>query len=193
MKPSTKRLLSLVVALLMVFAALVVYFNYTTTEYGVADQIRSDVAARQNLIGSQKDAINQVNKLIQDYTGTAQLREVVSLALPTAMDQSGVFYQVSSMATINKLFVQSFTISAPTTQNANSGASSTAIIRPISSITFQFRVIGAYADFKNFLSNLETNIRVFDVRSISINPLTVKQTQDFFGFDVTVVTYYQNS
>jgi len=180
----------LVASLVMVFAALIVYFNYTTAEYGVADQIRSDVAARQELITSQKDAIGQVNKLIKDYTGTSQLREIVSLALPPTPEQSSVFHQVASMASMNKLFLQSFAISPPAAQSV--GATTTAIIRPIGTMSFQFRVIGAYADFKGFLNNLETNIRVFDVRSISVSPLTVKQTQDFFGFDVTVVTYYQN-
>lgn len=180
-------------SLVMVFAALIVYFNYTTAEYVTADAIRADVYGRQELINTQKDAIAQVKKLILDYSGTAQLRDVVSLALPLTLDQSGVFHQVESMAALNKLAVQSFTISAPVSQNVGSvGTSSTAIVRPIGNMTFQFRVIGTYEDFKNFLSNLETNIRVFDVRNLSVDPLA-KPNQDFYGFDLTVVTYYQNS
>lgn len=189
MKPSTKRLLSLVGSLLMVFGALVVYFNYTTVEYGIADQIRSDVAARQDLVASQKEAISQVDKLLKDYSGAAGLRDVVSLALPTTLDQSGVFHQVSNMATLNKLSIQSFAISAPVSQNTGSVAST--IVRPIGNMSFQFRVVGAYEDFKNFLQNMETNIRVFDIRSLSVNPLG-KSNQDFYGFDLTVATYYQN-
>lgn len=190
MKSSTKRLVSLVAALLMVFAALVVYFNLTVPEYDVADKIRADVYAREQFVGDQKGAIEQVKKLLTDYKGKEGLRDVVSLSLPLSLDQSGVLHQVGNMASLNKLSLQSFAISAPVSQNL-SAATSTAIIRPIGTMNFQFRVVGTYEDFKNFLRNMETNIRLFDVRSISVDPLG-KPNQDFYGFDLTVATYYQN-
>lgn len=174
----------------MVFAGLVIYFNYTTQEYTNADVIRSDVFANQQLLTSQQDAVAQVKKLIADYSGTTQLRDLVSLALPLELDQSGVFNQVQRMAVLNKLTLQSFTVAAPVVQNLGTAASSTAIIRPIGNMTSQFRVIGTYEDFKNFLGNLETNIRVFDVKNISVDPLA-KPNMDFYGFDVTDVAYYQ--
>ena len=94
------------------------------------------------------------------------------------------------MASLNKLSLQSLSISAPVAQNAG-GVQSAAVIRPIGNMTFQVRVIGTYGDFQNFLQNLETNIRIFDVRSISIDPLA-KPNQDFYGFDLAIITYYQN-
>lgn len=190
MKPSTKRLLSLVVALVMVFAAVIIYFNLTVPEYGSADAIRADVLSRQQLVNDQKGAIDQVQKLIADYQGKGAIRDVVSLSLPLKLDQSDILHQVQSMATINKLSLQSLSISAPVSQSAGADIS-TAVIRPIGNMTFQLRVTGAYGDFKNFLANLETNIRIFDVRSISVDPLG-KSNQDFYGFDLSVVTYYQN-
>lgn len=190
MKPSTKRLVSLVAALVMVFAALIIYFNLTVPEYGAADAIRADVLSRQQLVSDQKGAIDQVQKLIADYQGKGAIRDVVSLSLPLKLDQSGILHQIQSMASLNKLSLQSLSISAPVSQDAG-GVTSTAVIRPIGNMTFQLRVIGTYGDFKNFLGNLETNIRIFDVRSISVDPLA-KPNQDFYGFDLSVVTYYQN-
>lgn len=190
MKPSTKRLVSLVSALVMVFAALIIYFNLTVPEYSSTNAIRADVYSRQQLITDQKGAIDQVQKLIADYQGKAALREVISLSLPLKLDQSGILHQVQSMALVNKLSLQSFSIAAPVAQNAGT-ATTAAVIRPIGNMTFQLRVIGTYEDFRNFLQNLETNIRIFDIRSISVDPLA-KPNQDFYGFDLSVVTYYQN-
>lgn len=190
MKPSTKRLLSLVAALVMAFAAVVVYFNLTVPEYSSADAIRADVYSRQQLVSDQKNAIASVQKLIADYQGKSGVREVVALSLPLKLDQSGVLHQIQSMANNNKLSLQSLSISAPVSQNP-SGAANTAVIRPVGSMAFQIRVVGAYADFKSFLQNLETNIRIFDIRTISVDPLA-KPNQDFYGFDLSVVTYYQN-
>lgn len=191
MKPSTKRLVSLVGALVLVFAALVVYFNLTVPEYDVIDKTRGDVASRQLLSDAQQGAIKQVQKLISDYQGKNQIRDTVSLALPTVLDQGGILHQVQTLASVNKLSMQSFSISAPVSQSISVAASSSAIIRPIGNLNFQFRVVGTYEDFKNFLGNLETNIRIFDIRSASVDPLG-KPNQDFYGFDLTVVTYYQN-
>ena len=190
MKPSTKRLVSLVGALVMVFAALIIYFNLTVPEYGNANTIRADVLSRQQLVTEQKGAIDQVQKLIADYQGKGAVQDVVSLSLPLKLDQSGVLHQIQSMASLNKLSLQSLSISAPVAQNAG-GVQSAAVIRPIGNMTFQVRVIGTYGDFQNFLQNLETNIRIFDVRSISVDPLA-KPNQDFYGFDLAIITYYQN-
>lgn len=180
----------MVAALVMVFAAVVIYFNMTVPEYGVANEIRADVFSRQQLVDDQRSAIGQVQKLITDYQGKEALREVVSLSLPLSFDQAGVLHQVQSMASLNNLSLQSFSITAPISQNIGDAAGA-AVIRPIGNMIFQFRVVGSYGDFKGFLENLETNIRIFDIRSISVDPLA-KPNQDFYGFDVSVATYYQN-
>jgi Tfp pilus assembly protein PilO len=48
---------------------------------------------------------------------------------------------------------------------------------------------GTYEDFRAFLSNLETNVRIFDLKAMSIQPIA-KQT-NLFGFSLTVAAYYQ--
>ncbi|MDO8504320.1 MAG: hypothetical protein Q7S36_00505 [Candidatus Liptonbacteria bacterium] len=195
MKPSTQRLVSLSVALAMIFAALIIYFSLTAPAYNVADGIHAEVLARQQFVDGQKDAVEQVQKLIADFNGKGGLRNAVSMALPLKFNQSEILNEIQGLASLNKLTLTSFSVAAPVAQNLGNAkgelTSSTAIVRPIGNINFQFRLAGAYEDFKNFIGNMETNIRVYEVKSISIDP-QAKVSQNFYGFDVSATTYFQN-
>ena len=195
MKPSAQRLLSLVIALAMIFAAIVIYFNLTMPEYDSADIVRGDVYARQEFVDGQKSAIEQVQKLIADYSSNSGLKNTISMALPFDINEAGIFHTIRGLAELNRMAIKSFSISQPAAQNIGntfSGVgSSTAVVRPVGIINFQFRVAGAYEDFKSFLGNLETNIRIFDLRSITVAP-SDDADRNNYEFDIGATAYYQN-
>jgi Tfp pilus assembly protein PilO len=192
MKQSSKRFISLMVAVVLLFAALIIYFNFIQPAYGDAEQAKNDMLAKQDFVNNQKSAIQQVKNLVAQYQGKGDVAQAVSLALPTNKNQADAFHVLSGLADLHHLSLQSFAASAAAAQNITVGqASSTSLVRPTGSLLFQIKFAGAYADFKAFLQNIETNVRIFDVRSLGVAPLG-KPGQDFFTFDLTVATYYQN-
>jgi Tfp pilus assembly protein PilO len=70
---------------------------------------------------------------------------------------------------------------------------SSSLIKPIGSISFAMTAIGSYEDFKNFLSEIETNARIFDVKNLSVQPAPQggSAIKDLFTYNVTIVAYYQ--
>lgn len=56
-------------------------------------------------------------------------------------------------------------------------------------ITLEFGVSGAYSDFISFLASLEKNIRLTDVRSISI-ATNVSDDNQSYDYDMSVETYW---
>ena len=65
------------------------------------------------------------------------------------------------------------------------------LVKPVGVVNAQVRVTGPYASFKAFLANIETNIRVTDISSLVVTPIG-QANQDFYGFDLTLATYYQS-
>jgi hypothetical protein len=52
--------------------------------------------------------------------------------------------------------------------------------------------VGSYSNFRNFLDKVETNIRIMDIKSVTVEELG-KSNQDQYLFTVTVATYFQTS
>lgn len=195
MKQTTKRFISMILSLVFLVAAFIVYINFTVGAYDRIQDIKSDVLGRQNLVENQRAAVNQVQKLIETRRGEEQLSGVVSLTLPTEQDMGGAVAQLYGLSAVNKISAQVFQSSvggvknlAPASGNKNEP---TSLVKPIGSMVFQVKLVGAYEDFKNFLRKLETNIRLFDVQNLNIQAAG-KMDQDLYVYDLIVAAYYQN-
>lgn len=196
MKQSSKRLLSLIVAVVFLFGAFFIYFNAIQPAYEEVQAARGEVYAREDFIETQKNVVEQVKLALEQYQGKEELQRAVSMAIPPGTNQSEIAHQVSALATQNQLTIQSLSAATPTVQNvkeveAAAGANNNFKVKPLGVLSFQLKVSGTYANFKAFLSNLENNIRVVDVKSVSVEELG-KSNQDFYLFSITVATYYQN-
>ena len=196
MKQTTKRFLSLLISFVLFVASLIVYFNLIVPAGNEEQSIKAKAISRENFVKSQQAAISQVQKLINSYKGEGELRDVVSSILPLFPDLAGAFSQLSGLAQVNRLLIQNVTVNPPVNQsvqgNSNaSGAVSQPLAKPFGSVDFQMKVVGSYGDFKSFLKNLETNIRIFDVKKIILES-PGKPNQEIYNYDLTVGTYYQS-
>ena len=64
------------------------------------------------------------------------------------------------------------------------------LTRPLGKLGLQVSFGGSYDNLKSFLEKLESNVRIFDITSVSIAP-SGKLNQDLYKVDLKVVTYYQ--
>ncbi len=177
-------------------AALIVYFNLIVPAGDEEQRVKAQAISRENFVKNQQVAISQVKKLISSYKGEGELRDVVSSVLPLSPDLAGAFSQLSGLAQVNRLLIRDVTVSTPVNQNAQGNnnaddAVSQPLANPFSSVDFQMNVVGSYSDFKSFLKNLETNIRIFDIKKITLES-SGKPNQEIYNYDLTVETYYQS-
>ena len=196
MKQSTKRLFSMSLALLLIVAAFVIYFSFIRPAYEDTQKVRSEEFSRQTFTDRQSAVINQVKKLISVYQGQGELQDAVSLSLPLTPDEPGALAQLNGLLENNHIFPQSFGLSVLGSQGGTArrtqGTSTESFAKPLSTMLFKIRAIGTYEDIKNFLANLETNIRIFDIRDFSISPVSGKGSPTAYNVDLTVATYWQN-
>jgi Tfp pilus assembly protein PilO len=188
MKPSTKRLASFTAAFVMIIGALVVFFNLIQPAYRESQETKGQILSKEIALKNEQNAATQVQNLIDQYRGDQSPQIAVSNALPPANDQSQVVYQLQALAGMNRLAVQSISASQPGAKPL----SKTSLVKPVGVISAQIRVAGSYANFKAFLTSIESNIRLTDVSSLVVSPIG-QPNQDFYNFDLTLSTYYQSS
>ena len=198
MKQTTKRFLSMMGGLILLVSALVVYFEFITPVYSEVQEIKSKQIGSSRFLLDEQETIEKVRDLISSYQGQVKVQEVVSMALPSEEeDAPGALAQIYGLSKNSGLAMQSAAISSADAQSVSDADKSAAfsLQKPIGQVSFNLRLNGSYADLKGFLSLLETNIRVFDLVSISVQQsgLGEDAPKDFYGYNMTVVAYYQSN
>jgi Tfp pilus assembly protein PilO len=192
MKGSTKRIFSILFSAAILIAAVVVYSDFVVPEYDHVNVMRGELAAKQQTLDSEREVVNQVNSLLTKYKSIPDLRNVMSLALPGNEGTSEAFSQLYSLVNFSGLSIQQFGISSGSAlTNVAPKSTGTSIIRNIGSAQITLYVTGSYSSFKGFMQALEKNIRIMDVASLKMQPLT-KANQDLFFYNIVINTYYQS-
>jgi Tfp pilus assembly protein PilO len=199
MKQSSKRLVSAFFAFAFVVAAFIFFFDFVQPTYSDVQALRSKQLGEENYIANQTALVKQVQTVLATYQNEAQGAANVGLAMPSGQDVAGALAQVEGIAGNNGVSIGSIAVTPPQVQVRTANASSSAgLMKPLGSFTFKLAASGSYENFKNFLSEIETNIRIFDVKAVSLQPVAMTaavgksvSSPDAFTYTVTVATYYQ--
>jgi hypothetical protein len=206
MKQETKRLSSIIIAALILAAALMVYFEFIIPAYTSLQLVKGQEESETTLYSNEQQVVSKVKSLLATYQNDASTSQSVAMALPVGPDVSGALAQIYGIATNADVTIQGTEISTQAVQavaasatTVGTAAATGSIVKPTGTVSFQVTGSGSYDSLKNFLQGLETNIRIFDVTAISLQPaaITATKTQaantDMFNYTITVVTYYQGS
>lgn len=201
MKQNTKRLYSMIIALVFVIMALVWYFDFLVPAYTDLQASKGNQVSEQNLLDNETTIVTQFQGLLSSYQGQASDEQAVNAALPINPHLADAIAQIYGIASANAITLGSMGISsqlvrAPAADNGVTGAASTGqIVNPMGTISFTLGTLGTYENFINFLTALQTNMRLFDVKQFSFSPAGAtgkSSSPDLFNFDLTVTTYYQS-
>jgi len=119
--------------------------------------LRSQIADDQNYIDKMKTALDSFN---QDIDSENKLR--VSRIIPSDPDIPGLFVQIDAIASKNKMLLHSVDTAVDEKNVTPLGRKSIRI-----SISVEG---GDYNSFKQFLSDLERSLRLFDIQQVSFTP-----------------------
>ncbi len=189
MRPSSKRIVSILLALLFFVAAIVFYSTFIRKEFADIQKLRGEQAAKNQVLAEQQNAVTQIKALLQQYGGIAQLQETLSSALPQGEDLANVFSQFNAIAANNKVSIQSINIEAAPIRTPPDS-----LVQGYGVLKFSLRVAGSYEAFKSFIQALETNIRVLDVKGIRLESMVAPSQRtilSIFTYSLVVEAYYQ--
>jgi len=196
MKQSSKRLVSLALALFFIIASLVILFDFIQPGYAALSDVKSQVAGEQAFLDSEQKAVTQAQTLLTTYNNQGAGGQNVALAMPATEDQAGALAQIYGIAQNSGLSIGTVGMSAPTILAkappvvAGTAPGAAQLTKPIGVLTFQVTASGNYASIKNFFTQIETNVRLFDLKNITVSP-GVGTAKDFFSYTLTLTSYYQ--
>jgi len=200
MNQNSKRLVSIIGALLAAVVALVVFFDLIQPEFTNIQNTKGQIAAENDIYQTESQAIAAAQKAIDAYrTQQGQAGGTLALVLPTSQDIAGAITQVFGLAQNNGIALQGVSISAPSVQlqAVTTGSSTSKVVKPLGSMSLQISGAGTYENFKNFIAGIETNIRIFDLKNVTLSQANqagaVASAKDAMNFNLTVVTYYQTN
>lgn len=188
MKASSKRILSILTAVLMIIASLFVYSSLIRPVYSEIKNLRSEAASRLDLINKNKVSITQVQKLLNEYQNIAQVQEVISSILPLEQNVPQAINQIVGLAELNKLSIELVAVQ----KSAIKPSDQPNLVKGIGTLKLNIRLSGSYENFKKFLQNLETNVNLMDVVDLKIEPeIKIKFGVGTFLYTMTIDSYYQ--
>ena len=199
----------MMVGLVLLLGSLFLYFQFVQSAYQNVQGLKAKLLSEEAFLRDEADVIGKVKTLISSYQGQAQIRDAISTALPLKEDVAGAIAQVAGISEQSSIDIVSITVSTipPPTKKAPAGTAAAssapkqrtfqgALQKPIGNFSLRISLTGGYESLKSFLSYLETNLLIFDVKSISVKPASAASNakadvQDLFEFEVAVTTYYQ--
>lgn len=189
MKTSIKRTTSLLASVILLVGAIAAYSAFIKPEYLTIVELRGRISAARSALAEQRTAIGQVQDLLNQYRGSAQIREAVSLALPLAEEVPSILNQIQALAQANGLSIGVFNVQTLATRPAVSARGAASAVRDVGVLQMTVKLSGVYEGFKNFLQGLETNIRLMDVAALKVEPAA--RGSSVSSFTLTVNAYYQ--
>jgi len=192
MRQTNKRFISSLFSLLLIISSFVVLFYLIMPAYDKIDKKRAEKASQEVFLENQKKVVGQVEAMVAAYRGQDNLQSVISAVLPDNPDVAGVIASVQGLIDASKLRSQSYsiTVNQPQAQNlALAAENKNSLVKMVGSVTVQFKLTGTYEDFKSFLKDLETNIRIMDLRTLAVSQAV--KGQDIYLFDLSVTAYFQ--
>lgn len=153
--------------------------NYST--YGIVD-LKNELAKYQNIANSSNQIVAARNDLIakkNKITDTDQAR--LSKLLPSNIDNIRLIIEINKIAQKRNLVLKNISVGDVKTSNSIGQDTSAYGV-----LSMKFSVNSSYDNFLNFLSDLETNLRLLDITDISFNSTDT----GFYDFNVSFNTYW---
>jgi Tfp pilus assembly protein PilO len=187
MKASAKRALSLLLSGALMVASLIVFGTLVRPEYEIVLQLRNELASQSNLLIETQGDISRVQSLKAQYQNSERIIGSLNSSLPEQELIANLMSQINAISQSSGIATRSIGISYLPVRPS---AVQLSFARGVGTLRLDLLSVGSYSSLKRFLQLLETNVRVMDVNTLSLD-VAASPTQDVYNYSITVDTYYQ--
>jgi len=185
------RTIFAIIALLIAGAA---FFFYTKPSYD-ALQALSAQNAQYDAALSKAAQLQSIKQSLLSRYNSFDPTEISRLQtmLPDQVDNIRLILDLDNIASRYGMALQNVDISTPDTSNSTVVGAISEASQQYDSLTLQFTTHGTYAQFKEFLTDLESSLRIVDVVELAIAPAqgSAGQAGDpVYTYTMTVQTYW---
>lgn len=182
-------------SLVFVFASGAIFFMYTKPTYDSVQSTRSEMTQYDEAL--QKAAeLQQLKQTLLSRYNAFNPNDVDRLQklLPDHVDNVRLILDLDNIAGRNGMALQNVVVSTPTSGQTSQTAvgSLGSSKQKYDSVTLSFSTQGSYETFLQFLTDLESSLRIVDLVSLNLTTGSSagKTGSPSYGFEVTIRTYW---
>jgi Tfp pilus assembly protein PilO len=190
----------LIIAVISFVAAGAIFFLYTQPTYDTVQTEQAQIAQYDAALDKATQLQTLKQTLLSRYNAfdTNSLDRLQKL-LPDHVDNIALILDLDSIASRYGLMLQNVDVSNSGGQAAMGQAAIGAIgasNQAYDSLSLTFTTQGTYSNFLQFLTELETSLRIVDLASLTISPASsntttgVKPAEPVYNYNITLRTYW---
>jgi len=177
-----------VIVPVLVAAALAAGYFLVWPQYKAVQDSKANLAAKQTVVNERKASIDSVKNLVADLEKKRASLSAIDEALPLSPDLPVLLANVEYLANQSGMAVENLQIQSSTGPSASSGQVE-AIEPKTGTIGIDLTVQGRYPQLLALILNVEKNLRLMDIKSISFGP--PDEETGSRSYAVQLLTYYQ--
>jgi len=189
--------MKLFVPVSFIIISIILFITIVNPNYKEVSQLRTDISAYNMALDNSTSLQKTQDSLIEKYKGIKQEnKDRLDHFLPNTINNIKFILEVEQLANLHNLQIKDikFQVEQPeTTETKKVGDTSTISSRaanvPYGTFPIQFSVDSDYKTFILFLKDLELNLRLVDVESVSFSVPTVNPSGKGTEVDPNVYSY----
>lgn len=163
---------------LLIAVAGIMFWVLAMPAYDQINNLRAALDERSSILDSHTTILNNLNTLNKQYSENAANIQRFSNIVPTTKNSAELVSTMQALASQNGLTLTSIALSAAQNQDTN----------PYNTQPIDIGLSGSYPSFRSFLNALETNLRILDIQTIDVNPIS--GNVNTLSFRIKANTYY---
>lgn len=184
-----------VTAVILLVLSVGIYFTVTEGIFNDAKQVKAVNDQYVSAITNAEQLVRVRDQVLQNYNNISQIdRDRLDKMLPSTVDNIRLIIDLNGVAVRDGLTLHDISAAAPDNQstaavgNVNPNASSAAGVGnpTLDTVNVSFSVTSSYQQFISFLQDLEANLRIMDVKHLTLSAADNGQ----YTFQVTLNTYW---
>lgn len=192
--------MKLITSILFIIISVVIFFVFIDPFYGEVRQLNTDVSTYNTALNNSTELQKMRDSLIETYKNvTTDDKDRLAHFLPSTIGNIELILEIEKIASLHGMPVGNITFDTKNLTTNTSGTTSgtnnvvVAATDPADNLPYgifpmEFVIEGKYDTFVTFLKDLELNLRLVDVKSISFN-VPAPSTSQGNTTDPNIYTY----
>ncbi len=163
------------IPVILIGISVALFFTYTNPLYGEISQLREQMDSYNHALDNSKALENERDKLTQKFNSiTSDNLDKLKKLLPENVDNIRLILEIEKIATPYGMALKDVRYSnndavSSTPATVQGGTLATASSKNYGVWNLQFSTSGTYNNFLKFIKDLESNLRIVDISSVSFN------------------------
>ena len=198
MRNTTLIYLSFLIIIVLFGASIYIFFSLGLNEWDKVQESRKELAEREMVLDYLNELIAKFREQLSYSNDINQQISLIDATLPSSMKMSEIVAIVEALAQEANVEISQMSFTT-LSQNQDIETSQTESLMTSNNlpqiITVELDVKANYADFKNFISNIEQEQRLIDLQAIDMNSQTQEDSEESspnFNLSLSLNTYYIN-